>query len=113
MYEQLRDGSERRACEPRISEPLYTRPMPGGGSVRVELVEGDEGTLSPEHLRGRVVMERPTPTPATPEDEHVVVEDLEGDDANVIMAELFRIARDNAAIARRVLRRQRPMERAD
>jgi hypothetical protein len=113
MYEQLRDGSESSTREPKISEPLYTRPMPGGGYVRVEIVEGDENAASAEHLRGRVVIERRTPTPATPEEEHVVVAELEGDDPNVVMAELFRIARDNAAIARRVLRRQQPTQRVD
>jgi hypothetical protein len=113
MQEQQQGASESSAREPRISEPVYTRPMPGGGYVRVELVENDDGAAETEHLRGRVVIERRTPAPATPEEEHVVVEDLEGDDPNLVMAELFRIARDNAAIARRVLRRQRPIERAD
>ncbi|MDB4889185.1 MAG: hypothetical protein JWL61_1040 [Gemmatimonadetes bacterium] len=113
MNEQPQGASESSTREPRISQPLYTRPMPGGGYVRVELVESDESAVGAEHLRGRVVMERRTPAPATPEEEHMVVEDLEGDDPNVIMAELFRIARDNAAIARRVLRRQQPIQRTD
>ena len=113
MHEQPQDAGESSAREPRTSEPLYTRPMPGGGYVRVELVEGQLEPVSAEHLRGRVVIERRTPTPAIPEEEHVIVEELEGDDPNVIMAELFRIARDNAAIARRVLRRRQPLERAD
>jgi hypothetical protein len=113
MHDQLPEAGESSGLEPRTSEPLYTRPMPGGGYVRVELLEGDADAITSEHLRGRVVIERRAPTPATPENEHVVVEELEGDDPSVIMAELFRIARDNAAIARRVLRRQRPIERAD
>jgi hypothetical protein len=67
-----------------------------------------------ELLRGRVIMERRTPIPAAvEEEEHVVVEEVEGDDPNIVVAELFRIARDNAAIARRVLRRQKPSARAD
>jgi hypothetical protein len=42
-----------------------------------------------------------------------VVEELEGDDENSVVAELFRIANDNAAIARRVLRRRAEVRRAD
>jgi hypothetical protein len=113
MHEQPQDAGESTAREPSRAEPLYTRPMPGGGYVRVELVEGHLEAVSAERLRGRVVIERRTPTPAIPEEEHVIVEELEGDDPNAIMAELFRIARDNAAIARRVLRRRQPIERAD
>jgi hypothetical protein len=87
--------------------------MPGGGYVRVELLDAEADHASAEHLRGRVVMERRSTTRAAQEAEHVVVEEVEGDDPNVVVAELFRIARDNAAIARRVLRRQQPVERAD
>jgi hypothetical protein len=113
MPEQLRDAGESSRREPRISAPIYTRPMPGGGNVRVELLESEVDAASAEHLRGRVVIERHTPAPTTPEEEHVVVEELEGDDPNAVMSELFRIARDNAAIARRMLRRRQPIQRAD
>ena len=113
MHEQLQDADGSSGREPRVSEPLYTRPMPGGGYVRIELLDADIDDLSAEHLRGRVVMERRTQAPAIPEEEHVIVAELEGDDPNVVVAELFRIARDNAAIARRVLRRRQPIERAD
>ncbi|MEO8334250.1 MAG: hypothetical protein ABI664_04725 [bacterium] len=90
--------------------------MPGGGYVRVELLDADEADLDhigAEHLRGRVVMERGASAPAPPEEGHVVVAELEGDDPGVVMAELFRIARDNAAIARRVLCRPPLPDRAD
>jgi len=113
MHEQVQDNDGHSGREPRISEPVYTRPMPGGGYVRIELLDADIDNLSADHLRGRVVMERRVPAPAIPEEEHVIVAELEGDDPNVVVAELFRIARDNAAIARRVLRRRRPVERAD
>src|SRR6187551_3210612 len=114
MHDQLQGAGGDSGREPRISEPLYTRPMPGGGYVRIELLDADLDDLSADHLRGRVVMERRVPVPATPdEEEHVIVEELEGDDPNVVVAELFRIARDNAAIARRVLRARQPIERAD
>ena len=109
MHESRQDAvdSARSGTTPHA---LYSRPMPGGGYVRVEMLvsERDEA----DRLHGRVVMERRAAVPATPEEEHVIVEEVEGDDPNVVVAELFRIARDNAAIARRVLRRQTPDMRA-
>jgi hypothetical protein len=83
--------------------------MPGGGYVRVELDADGGVSASHERRRGRVVIE---PRDASPRHDDVVplvVEEVEGDDEGQIVAELFRIARDNAAIARRVLRRR--MER--
>jgi hypothetical protein len=88
------------------AEPVYVRPMPGGGYVRVELLVSQPGNVAAERLRGRVVLERRLPAPATPDEDPVVVEEVEGPDENMVVAELLRIASDNAAIARRVLRRQ-------
>lgn len=99
--------------EPRASEALYTRPMPGGGYVRVELVVSDRGAVASERRRGRVVIEQRT-LARVGEAIPLVVEELEGDDENEVVEQLFRIARDNAAIARRVLRcRAAGMLRAD
>jgi hypothetical protein len=42
-----------------------------------------------------------------------VVDEIEGDDEDAVVAECFRIASDNAAIARRVLRRRQDVRRAD
>jgi hypothetical protein len=47
------------------------------------------------------------------EEEQLVVEEIEGDSEDTVVAELFRIARDNAAIARRVLRRNATRARKD
>lgn len=91
------------------SHALYTRSMPGGGCVRVELLVSDAALVSVDRLRGRVVMERRSTARHVPAEDPVVVEEVEGDDEGVIVAELFRIARDNAAIARRILRRQLPV----
>lgn len=87
-------------------QALYSRRMPGGGFVRVELLVVEPGAVAAERARGRVVMERRAQTPATPEEPPVIVEELEGDDATSVVDELFRIAQDNAAIARRVLRQR-------
>ncbi len=96
-----------------IAEPVYLRPMPGGGYVRVELLVSQPRDVAGERMRGRVVLERRLPAPATPDEGPVIVEEVEGEDANAVVAELFRIARDNAAIARRVLRHRAPMGLAD
>lgn len=85
---------------------LYTRAMPGGGSVRVELLVSDRGDVGAERRRGRVIIEPREPSPSRAESAPLVVEEVEGDDENAVVAELFRIARDNAAIARRVLRQR-------
>jgi hypothetical protein len=95
-----REG-ERTPCR---SEALYTRPMPGGGYVRVELLVSDRGAVATERRRGRVVIEQRT-LARVGEALPLVVEEVEGDDENEVVEQLFRIARDNAAIARRVLRR--------
>ena len=113
MHESPQDAIAGSVRSPVTPQALYSRPMPGGGYVRVEMLSGERDTAAAARLHGRVVMERRAATPATPEEEHVVVEELEGDDPNEVVAELFRIARDNAAIARRVLRRQIPEIRAD
>lgn len=108
MQEQQQDAGATNARE-RVAAaaPLYSRSMPGGGYVRVELLVRESNVVRGETLRGRVIMERRAPIPATTKEEPVVVEEIEGDDPNIVVAELFRIARDNAAIARRVLRRLR------
>lgn len=87
--------------------------MPGGGYVRVELVVSDRGNVAGERRRGRVVIEPRDPSPRRDDSAPLVVEEVEGDDEDAVVAECFRIARDNAAIARRVLRRRRSALRAD
>jgi hypothetical protein len=94
------------------ARPLYTRDMPGGGYVRVELVVSDRGNIAHERVAGRVIIEPRDPSPRRDDKAPLVVEQVEGEDENMVVAELFRIARDNAAIARRVLR-QRQTRRAD
>lgn len=95
------------------AEPLYARSMPGGGYVRVELVVSDRGDVASERRRGRVVIEPREPSPRRADASPLVVEEVEGDDESAVVAECFRIARDNAAIARRVLRRRMKARRAD
>ena len=116
MTEQSQDGSGDGAGVVSgvvHSEAVYSRPMPGGGYVRAELLVSQPADLAEERLRGRVVMERRSYAPPAPGDEELVVEEVEGSDQDAVVAELVRIARDNAAIARRVLRRTAAAPRAD
>lgn len=112
----LEHGAGNTGVEPGrhgAGEPLYTRPMPGGGYVRVELVMSDRGTVAAERRCGRVVIEPRDASPRRDDSAPLVVVEIEGDDESSIVAECFRIARDNAAIARRVLRRRLEVGRAD
>ncbi len=93
-------------------EALYVRPMPGGGTVRVELVAEQRDDRTRVRRRGRLVLEGRDPARGA-RAEPLVVEELEGEDERAIVDALFRIARDNAAIARRLLRRRGPAPRAD
>lgn len=95
------------------NQPLYARSMPGGGYVRVELVVSDRADVASERRLGRVIIEPRDPSPRRDDAAPLVVEEVEGEDENAVVAECFRIARDNAAIARRVLRRRMEGRRAD
>ena len=94
-------------------QSLYTRPMPGGGYVRVEVVASDRGDAARARRLGRVIIEPRDASPRRDDAAPLVVEEIEGDDEQAVVAECFRIARDNAAIARRVLRRRLQAGRSD
>ena len=91
------------------TEPVYSRAMPGGGYVRAELLVSQPADLAAERLRGRVVIERRSFAPPSPDDQELIVEEIEGSDQDAVVAELVRITLDNAAIARSVLRRTAPI----
>jgi hypothetical protein len=112
MLEPRIDGAGSGA---QVSAPLYTRTMPGGGYVRVELLLRDRGAAGggSARRRGRVVIEPRGASPRRGDGAPLVVEEVEGADEAAVVAELFRIARDNAAIARRVLKRRSAIQRAD
>ena len=112
MSGHAHDGES--VTDPRVQvEAVYTRCMPGGGSVRAELLVSQPADLAGEQRRGRVVVERRSYAPPSPDDEELVVEEVQGNDTDAIVAELVRIARDNAAIARGLLRHSSGVRRAD
>src|SRR4051812_8929995 len=108
--EQFKQDAGNGARRTQVSHALFSRPMPGGGSVRVEILVSDRGNVAGERLRGRVVMDRSPQSGIT--GGALIVEELEGNDPDDVVPELLRIARDNAAIARRLLR-HRSSVRAD
>ena len=113
MLEQRRTEGVSDGGTLKAGQPLYTRPMPGGGYVRIDVVASDRGDAAQTRRLGRVVIEPRDASPRRDDSSPLVVEEIEGDDEGAVMAECFRIARDNAAIARRVLRRRLQARRDD
>ena len=64
-------------------------------------------------VRGRVIMERRADIGRRIGHQPPVVAEMWGDDTAELMAELFRLACDNAALARSLMRWQSARERAD
>jgi hypothetical protein len=114
MLDQQQDA-EHGARDSGPSAALYRRPMPGGGYVEVELMSPDtEGGTAGRSgsLRGRIVMERRADADRRYGHRAPVVAELVGDDRDELMADLFRLAEDNAALARSLMRLQ-ARQRAD
>jgi len=115
MLDQHQDAAH-GAHEGARGTPLYRRQMPGGGYVEVEL-DAPSGEVAPEGqgmpIRGRVVMERRADPGRRSGHQAPVVAELAGDDRDELMADLFRLARDNAALARSLMRMYGSRERAD
>ncbi len=108
----MNDGNAAKATpDTGASEQIYARQMPGGGSIRVEMLPGDRGNIVGERSRGRLVMEERRKSRGAHDIVPIVVEEIEGPDPILVVDELFRIAQDNAAIARRILRRSTGAER--
>ena len=106
MLDQQQDAA-RGAREGSSGATLYRRPMPGGGYVEVELDEPPaEMASGAGPMRGRVILERRADPGRRYGHQAPVVAEMAGDDRDELMADLFRLARDNAALARNLMRRQ-------
>ena len=115
MLDQHSDA-EHGAHDGQSGDTLYRRPMPGGGYVEVELEAEQvfvDGTAASQRHRGRVVMERRADPGRRYGHRAPVIVELAGDDRDEVMSELFRLAQDNAALARSLLRLQATRQRAD
>ena len=114
MLDQHQDAPH-GAHESQPCDTLYRRPMPGGGYVEVELdaVRAPDDEAGKRPHRGRVVMERRVDPGRRYGHRAPVIAELAGDDRDELMSELFRLAQDNAALARSLLRLQATRSRAD
>jgi hypothetical protein len=86
--------------------PIYRRELPGGGYVAIDV------RREPEVARTRVSVERRSRDERRDGHVPVVIAEEDGDERSPGFAELYRIAADNAAIARALLRLEGP-QRAD
>jgi hypothetical protein len=113
MLDQQQDA-EHGTRDRHSGATLYRRPMPGGGYVEVEL-DALDGELAGHGgpLRGRIVMERRADPDRRYGHRAPVVAELVGGDRDDLMANLFDLAQDNAALARNLMRLQASRRRAD
>lgn len=108
MLDQQQDVGSAR-LDAYSGRALYRRTMPGGGYVEVELMGASEDA-SP---RGRIIMERRSKSSRRVGNSPPVVVELVGADEDALLSDLVRLARDNAELARRLLRWQVTGSRAD
>ena len=122
-------GSDRMVAD--LSQ-LYHRELPGGGYVAIEMVvDADSADVTLEHIaverrgnetrryghqppsfalprgrpfRARVCVERRADATRRDGHEPPVIAEAEGDTSGNVFGELYRIASDNAAVARGLLR---------
>lgn len=94
--------------QPASDESLsvYRRDLPGGGYVAIRIERERELT------RTRVSVERRTSSERRELRTPIIIAEVEGDERSAGFSDLYRIATDNAAIARALLRIDGP-ERAD
>src|SRR5512133_3214065 len=114
MLEQRQDTGHAAADETSEARAaIYHRPMPGGGYVDVEVDVVRESADEGSRVRGRVTLERRAEENRRTGHRPPVVAEFTGDDVDVVMADLFRLACDNAALARSMLRWQSSRLRSD
>ena len=106
MLDQQQDAAL-GARESHSGAALYRRPMPGGGYVEVELdappVDARPGSET-ARVRGRIIMERRADPGRRYGHRAPIVAELSSDDRDELMANLFQLACDNAALARTLMR---------
>ena len=87
-------------------DPVYTRELPGGGYVAIEVQR------EPQTPRTRLSVERRAKSERRDGHDPIVIAETEGDERSPGFAQLYQIAADNAAIARKLLEMGEP-QRAD
>jgi hypothetical protein len=81
---------------PRVA-PVYRRDLPGGGYVAIDVERERELT------RTRVSVERRSKDERRDGHQPIVIAEVDGDERSAGFADLYRMATDNAAIARALL----------
>jgi hypothetical protein len=95
--------------EPTVTDgigPIYRRELPGGGYVAIDVKRESE------LAKTRVSVERRGKENRRDGHRPIVIAEAEGDERSPGFAELYRMAADNAAIARALLKIDGP-QRAD
>jgi hypothetical protein len=83
------------------STPIYRRELPGGGYV---LIQVDDGQAESAPVRTRVWVERRGASERRTSHSPIIIAEVDGDEHSPAFANLYRIASDNAAIARALMR---------
>jgi len=104
---------EYAALDDRTRDARYHRWLPGGGYVEIEVEVDHAGDASPPSARDRLVLERRADRCRRIGHSPPVVAIVVGDDVNTLVAALFRLALDNAALARGLIQWQSGRMRAD
>ena len=84
--------------------PVYRRELPGGGYVEIDV------RREREVARTRVYVERRAKEERRDGPRPVVIAEATGDERSSNFADLYRIAADNAAIARKMLELEGPAD---
>jgi hypothetical protein len=85
---------------------IYRRELPGGGYVKIDVLRESELPRTCVFVERRAKHER------RPGHRPVIIAQADGDERSSAFADLYRIAADNAAIARKMLELEGP-QRAD
>lgn len=108
MLDQQHDAGRARS-DGTQRDARYHRPMPGGGFVTIEVESGSEDAQS----RGWLIVERRADVGRRLGHQPPIVAEETHEDPDTLIAELFRLAHDNAALARRLMQWQSARARAD
>jgi hypothetical protein len=82
--------------------PVYRRELPGGGYVAIDVRRARGSSRTSVSVERRAIpVRRAGHAP-------IVIAEAEGDDRSPGFAEMYRLAGDNAAIARALLQMERP-----
>jgi hypothetical protein len=87
----------------RNDVPVYRRELPGGGYVAIDVQR--EAPLA----RTRVSVERRAIADRREGHQPIVIAEADGDERSPSFTDLYRIAADNAAIARALMAKRRPI----